>query len=135
MDTVLNSTTTFSNLNIEVTDATSPAFFANDSSEIIVNGNSSVINNSNATGSYTIQTTGTNVLGGTDNSMEFKRVGSGKPQADPVVDPDNIAVEFSGPAPSTIGTFTITDEFTIGGAQGTAANVSPGGVTVTVPTP
>jgi hypothetical protein len=90
-----------------------------------------VINNSNATGSYTIQTTGTNNL----NSMEFKRVGSGKPQADPVVDPDNIAVEFSGPAPSTIGTFTITDEFTIGGAQGTAANVSPGGVTVTVPTP
>ena len=128
MNTVTNSTTTFSNLNIEVTDATRPAFFANDSSEIIVNGNSSVINNSNATGSYTIQTTGTNNL----NSMEFKRVGSGKPQADPVVDPDNIAVEFSG---GTIGTFTITDEFTIGGAQGTAANVNDGSVTVTVPGP
>jgi hypothetical protein len=65
--------------------------------------------------------------------MEFKRVGSGKPQADPVVDPDNIAVNFTDI--NTTGTFTITDEFTIGGAQGTAANVKDGGVTVTVPAP
>ena len=62
METVTGSVTTFSNLNIEVTDDAIAAFSATNSSEIVVNGNSSVINNSNAAGSYTIQTTGTNNL-------------------------------------------------------------------------
>ncbi len=119
------STTTFSNLDIEVTDDTIPAFIAENGGKIIVNGNSSAINNSSAATSFTIKTEDTNNL----ESMVFKRVGSGK-------DPAAIAVEFSGPgAPSTTGTFTITDEFTVGGAQGTTANVTAGGVTVTVPTP
>ena len=115
----VGSTTTFSNLNIEVTDATTPAFIANDGGTIIVNGNSSVINNATAATSFTIQTIGTNDL----NTMEFARVGSGK-------DPAAIAVDFDA---TTTGTFSITDEFTVGGAQGTAANVNAGGVTLTGP--
>jgi hypothetical protein len=117
----VGSTTTFSNLNIEVTDATTPAFIANDGGTIIVNGNSSIINNSNDAASFTIQTAGTNIL----NTMELNRVGSGKGSAD-------IAVEFSG---TTTGEFTITDEFIVGGAQGTAANVTAGSTTVTLPAP
>ena len=48
------------------------------------------------------------------------RVGSGKPLPPPTPGAD-VAVEFSG---GTTGIFTITDEFTVGGAQGTAANVT-----------
>ena len=131
MENVINPlgtpTTTFSNLDIEITDDTIPAFIAKNGGKIIVDGNSSAINNSSAATSFTIQTKETNNL----DSMVFKRVGSGK-------DPAAVAVEFSGPADptgNTTGTFTITDEFTVGGAQGTTANVSVGGVTVTLPTP
>ena len=126
----VGSTTTFSNLNIEVTDATTPAFIADNGGTIIINTNSSVINNSNAADSLTIQTIDTNVLGGTGNSMEFRRVGSGKNQAAPLPPPTpgaGVAVEFSG---GTSGTFTITDVFTVGGAQGTTDNITIGGVTV-----
>ena len=116
----VGSTTTFSNLNIEVTDTITPAFVASNGGTIIVNGNSSVINNATAATSFTIQTSGTNDL----NTMEFARVGSGK-------DPAAIAVDFTDA--NTTGTFSITDVFTVGGAQGTAANVNAGGVTLTGP--
>lgn len=130
MNSVTGGTTTFSNLDINVaTSTTTPAFIATDGGIITVDGISSITNPS--TTQFVIQTAGANDL----QTMEFNRVISGQPidfpnPAFPPILPErlpNIAVDFSA---TTTGVFTITDEFTLGGAPGTLDNIDAGGVTI-----
>ena len=57
----------------------------------------------------------------TDVNMTFSSITSGVPNA------AGIAVDFTG---TPTGTFQITDSFQVGGADGSPANITPGGVTI-----
>ena len=107
-------------MNIDVAaGTTAPAFISTNGGTIAVDGRSSIRNIS--TTQLVIQTVGAHAL----DTMEFSRVISGLPNTD-------FAIDFSA---TTTGFFTIADEFTVGGVQGTEANNinNAGTVIISVP--